>query len=152
MIRAVDHINIVVSNLERSVKFYTEILGFTEIKRADLSGEWIEKIVGLKNVKATVVYVVAPDGEPRIELLHYHTPAGARIAANAIANTVGLRHIAFRVQNIDETVKKLRDAGVALLTDPIKVPNTVVEHDLGSKLLCYFHDPDGTLLELAEYI
>ena len=61
MIRAIDHINIVVSDLERSVKFYTDLLGFKEINRVHLEGEWIEEIVGLKGVSADVVFIVAPE-------------------------------------------------------------------------------------------
>ena len=53
MIRAVDHINLVVSDLERSVNFYTELLGFREFQRAHLEGEWIESIIGLKNVRVS---------------------------------------------------------------------------------------------------
>lgn len=151
MIRAVDHINIVVSDLNRSVLFYTELLGFREVKRAYLNGDWIESIVGLKDVRAQVVYIVAPAGEPRLELLHYESPTGQSILENSVANTIGLRHIAFQVDNIEHEVKRLKDAGVTPLSKPIVVPTTVVEHDIGKKTLCYFHDPDGTLLELSEY-
>ena len=151
MISAIDHINFVVSDLERSVRFYTELLGFRESKRAHLEGEWIEKIVGLKRVVADVAFIVAPAGEPRIELLCYKTPEGASIPANSFANTVGIRHIAFRVDDIHASAKKLRAAGVKLLGDPVIVPETVVTHDAGHKMLCYFHDPDGILLEITEY-
>lgn len=151
MIRAIDHINFVVSDLERSVRFYTELLGFRESKRAHLEGDWIERIVGLKGVVADVAFIVAPAGEPRIELLCYKTPKGESIPANSLANTVGIRHIAFRVDDIHASAKKLRDAGVKLLSNPVIVPETVVTHDAGHKMLCYFHDPDGILLEITEY-
>ena len=151
MIRSVDHINIVVSDLNKSILFYTELLGFREVKRAYLQGDWIECIVGLKGVHAHVVYIVAPTGEPRLELLHYESPTGGSIPQNSIANTIGLRHIAFRVVNIYREVQRLKDAGVTFLGEPVVVPRTVVKHDTGEKILCYFHDPDGTLLELTEY-
>ena len=67
MVRAVDHINIVVTNLERAVRFYTEVLGFRKTKEAYLEGGWIDLIVGLSGVRGHVAYVVAPAGEPRIE-------------------------------------------------------------------------------------
>ena len=148
---AIDHINIVVSDLERSVKFYTELLGFNESKRAHLEGEWIESIVGLRGVVADVVFIVAPAGEPRIELLCYKTPKGESVPVNSLANTVGLRHIAFRVDDIRAALEKLKNAGVKLLGEPVVVPETVVTHDAGHKMLCYFHDPDGVLLEITEY-
>ena len=99
LIDAVDHINLVVSDLERSVHFYTELLGFKEIRRTRLEGHWIESIIGLKNVSATVVYIVAPAGEPRLELLCYESPSGEVLPAHSLANTIGLRHIALRVKN-----------------------------------------------------
>lgn len=151
MIRAIDHINIVVSDLERSVKFYTELLGFKEINRVHLEGEWIEEIVGLKDVAADVVFIVAPEEEPKVELLCYKTPDGESLPPNSLANTIGLRHIAFRVDDIQTAAKKLEDAGVKLLSKPIAVPQTLMADNPIRKTLCYFHDPDGVLLEIAEY-
>src|SRR5688572_21962119 len=86
MIRAVDHINIVVADLQRSVRFYTEILGFTKTKEAYLEGEWIDRIVGLQGVKARAAFIVAPAGEPRIELLEYTAPRGLSPDGNSQAN------------------------------------------------------------------
>jgi catechol 2,3-dioxygenase-like lactoylglutathione lyase family enzyme len=148
---AIDHINIVVSDLEKSVKFYTELLGFNLSKMAYLEGEWIESIVGLKGVAADVAFIVAPAGEPRIELLCYKTPKGEAIPANSLANTVGIRHIAFRVDDLYSAAEKLKNAGVKLLGEPVVVPETVVTHGAGHKMLFYFRDPDGVLLEITEY-
>ena len=151
MISAVDHINIVVSDLERSVKFYTELLGFREIRRARLEGKWIESVVGLQDVKADVVFIAASAGEPRLELLCYISPHGKVFSENSTANTTGLRHIALRVDDIHSSAKRLKEAGVTMVSKPVTVPSNVVSHDSGNKILCYFLDPDGTLLELAEY-
>jgi len=151
MIHAVDHINIIVSDLERSLRFYTEVLGLEETKRAHLEGEWIETIVGLKGVRAEVAYVEAPAGAPRIELLQYVTPRGAAPEECGLSNTVGLRHIAFRVTDIEAVCERLRVAGVVPLSPPTIVPADVITHSAGHKVLCYFRDPDGVLLELAEY-
>ena len=151
MIRALNHINLVVSNLERSVQFYTDLLGFKEVRRAHLEGEWIESIVGLKSVRAEVVYLLAPAGEPRLELLCYESPRGESIQANSLANTIGLRHIALQVEDIHGAVKHLKEAGVTILSEPVAVPKSIIKHDAGRKTLCYFLDPDGILLELAEY-
>ena len=151
MIHAIDHLNIVVSDLERSVKFYTKVLGFEQTNSAHLEGDWVESIVGLKGVSADVAFIVAPAGEPRIELLCYKSPMGESIPENSLANTVGLRHIALRVDDIHSSAQKLKDEGVKLLSEPVTVPTTVVNHDAGHKMLCYFHDPDGVLLEITEY-
>ncbi|MFM1850708.1 MAG: hypothetical protein RIS54_392 [Verrucomicrobiota bacterium] len=151
MIRAVDHINIVVRDLERSVRFYTDLLGFRLAREATLEGAWIDRIVGLEGVKGRVAYVVAPAGEPRIELLAYDAPVGVDPVDNRRANTVGLRHIALQVDDIAAMTAKLRAAGVTVFSDPVKVPAGVVKHDAGEKTLVYFLDPDGVILELAQY-
>jgi len=151
MISAIDHLNIVVSDLERSVKFYTEVLGFEKTNTVHLEGDWIDSIVGLKGVDADVAFIVAPAGEPKIELLCYNSPIGDSLPANSLANTIGLRHIALRVDDIQASSKKLKDAGVKLLSEPIAVPTSVVAQNPVRKTLCYFHDPDGVLLEIAEY-
>src|SRR6266542_1093194 len=98
MIRAIDHINIVVADLERSVKFYTEVLGFRKTHDVYMEGEWTEAIIGLRGVKGLVAFVELPGGGgPRIELLQYEAPAGVALPENSVANTRGLRHIALRV-------------------------------------------------------
>jgi catechol 2,3-dioxygenase-like lactoylglutathione lyase family enzyme len=151
MIRAIDHLNIVVTDLGRSVDFYTKLLGFSLARTAQLEGEWIDRIVGLRGVRAQVAYVVAPAGEPRLELLRYESPPGAAVPENSRANTVGLRHLALRVDDLAAMAARLRAAGVELFSEPVRVPAGVVRHDAGDKTLVYFLDPDGVILELAEY-
>ena len=151
MIRAVDHINIVVSDLERSIRLYTDILNFRMVRRARLEGEWIDKIVGLKNVSADVAYIVASEGEPRIELLQYLRPVGGESPLHSLPNTIGLRHIALRVTGINAIARRLSEAGVKLFGDPVAVPADAVRHDAGQKTLLYFTDPDGVIVELAQY-
>ncbi len=151
MIENIDHINIVVKDLEKSITFYTELLGFTLFRRARLKGEWIDKVVGLKDVEGEVAYIRAPGGEPRIELLQYFNPAGGYIADNSNANTLGLRHIAFRVDDIQGICRKLDKGEVNFYSEPVTVPSGVIKHEAGHKTLVYFLDPDGVLLELAEY-
>lgn len=150
-IRSIDHINLVVRDLERSLAFYCDVLGFRETKRAELSGAWIGEIVGLPEARARVAFVVAPGGEPRLELLQYLEPVGEDPPANAIPNTVGLRHLALRVDDMAAAVAHLQRHGVALFGEPVEVPAGVVRHDAGKKTLVYFRDPDGVILELAAY-
>ena len=151
MICAVDHINIVVFDLERSLGFYTKVLGFKETHRADLEGGWVESIVGLKGVRANVAYVIAPAGAPRLELLCYESPTGDKLPENSRPNTLGLRHLALQVDDIDTAVRRLKDAKAELISEPVVVPTDVITHHEGHKILCYFLDPDGVLLELTEY-
>ena len=153
MIRGIDHLNIVVADMARSLAFYCGLLGFTQTKEAHLEGEWIERIVGLRGVKAHAVFIVSPGGEPRIELLRYDAPAGVARAENSRANTLGLRHFALRVDDIAAMTAKLRAAGVEVWGEPTRVPGGVVKFDEGGggKTLVYFLDPDGVIVELAEY-
>jgi len=151
MIEAIDHVNIVVSDLERSVQFYTGLLGFKVQTRIKLSGSWIDGVTGLEDVRADVVYLTAPDGVSRIELLKYHRPVDAGEAEPARPNRTGLRHLALRVRNIEEAVARLKEAGVEFFSGPVAVPEGVLKRKAGRKRLCYFRDPDGVILELAEY-
>ncbi len=151
MLECVDHVNIVVADLDRSVAFYVNLLGLEVTKRAVLEGDWIEAIVGLAGVQADCVYLQPPGGGPRIELLRYRAPEGAIVPETAQANTVGLRHIALRVRDIEAMHARLTAAGVPFIGPPTAVPGSAVRHTEGQKRLCYFRDPDGVLLELAEY-
>ena len=151
MIRGIDHLNIVVSDLERSVRFYCDVLGFRKTHDVVMEGAWIETIIGLRGVKGLVAFVEPPAGGPRIELLQYVTPAGIALPENSRANTRGLRHVAFRVDGIAAMTERLRAAGVTLFSEPVRVPAGVVKFAAGDKTLVYFLDPDGVILELAEY-
>lgn len=152
MIRAIDHINIVVSDLERSVKFYTEVLGFEKVNTIFLEGDWIDSIVGLKGVVADIVLIAAPEGGPKIELSYFKSPFGESIPSNSVANTIGLRHFALRVDDIQESYKKLKDAGVKVLSEPVTVPQNVAPQSNVRKTTYYFNDPDGVLIEIAEIV
>jgi catechol 2,3-dioxygenase-like lactoylglutathione lyase family enzyme len=152
MVRAIDHINLVVADLARSVKFYTEVLGFVKTHDVHMEGGWIEEIVGLRGVEGLVAFVELPGGGgPRIELLQYVTPAGVARPENSRANTLGVRHLALRVDDIAGMTARLRAAGVTLFSEPVKVPAGVVKFAVGEKTLVYFLDPDGVILELAQY-
>jgi catechol 2,3-dioxygenase-like lactoylglutathione lyase family enzyme len=151
MIRGIDHINIVVADLARSVKFYTEVLGFRKTHDVVMEGDWIEAIVGLRGVKGLVAFVEAPGNGPRIELLQYVSPPGVALPENSRPQTRGLRHLALRVDDIVGLTARLRAAGVTLFSDPVRVPAGVVKFAAGDKTLVYFLDPDGVILELAEY-
>ena len=151
MLESIDHVNIVVSDLPRMTEFYCRALGLTETMRVTISGPWIDKTVGLSGVEAECVYLSLPTG-PRIELLRYVRPPALRPGRLGDSNTPGLRHLAFRVGDIEAAVARLREAGVEFFSDVQKVPDTQVTYAGGvRKRLVYFHDPEGNLLELCEY-
>ena len=147
----IDHVNIVVQDLERMVAFYRDVLGLSLTRRVTISGPWVAATVGLADVHADVVYLDFPAG-PRIELIRYNRPAQDRPADVDRPNAPGLRHLAFTVQDIDAATDRLRGAGVRVFSDVQSVPDTQVTYAGGvRKRLVYFTDPEGNLLELCEY-
>lgn len=151
MIESIDHINIVVRDLERMTVFYRDVLGFTVTKQVTISGAWIDETVGLSGVEADVVYLDLPTG-PRIELIDYRAPAAVEPAVPNAPHVFGLRHMAFRVSEIDSLVTRLQAAGVTFQSDVKSVPDSQVKYAGGAKKrLVYFRDPEDNLLELCEY-
>jgi catechol 2,3-dioxygenase-like lactoylglutathione lyase family enzyme len=131
--------------------FYTRVLGLHETIRVTISGTWIDQTVALRDVTAECVYLNPPNG-PRVELLKYLNPPANRPDGLGASNTPGLRHIAFRVDDIDAAVARLRDANVTFFSSVQDVPTSQVTYAGGvRKRLVYFQDPEGNLLELCEY-
>jgi catechol 2,3-dioxygenase-like lactoylglutathione lyase family enzyme len=152
MLQSIDHVNLVVRDLNRLAAFYESALGLKVTKRVTINGEWIDRTVGLSNVRAEVVYLELPAG-PRIELIRYLSPVSPDASSDAQSpNALGPRHIAFRVDGIDELVERLRNAGVEFFSHGQTVPNSQVTYAGGvRKRLVYFRDPEGNILELCEY-
>ena len=150
MLEAIDHVNLVVEDLERMAGFYTTVLGLKETRRFRISGEWIDRTVALSGVVAEGMYLDLPEG-PRVELIRYQRPAGSRPQRLGDSNTPGLRHLAFRVRDIEQIVGRLRDAGVEFFSDVQHVPTGQVDYGGVQKHIVYFRDPEGNLLELCEY-
>jgi catechol 2,3-dioxygenase-like lactoylglutathione lyase family enzyme len=151
MIESIDHVNLVVRDLDAMTAFYRDVLGFQVTKQATISGDWIAEVVGLAGVLADVVYLDLPQG-PRVELIHYRRPEGTRPDGLSVANTAGIRHVAFRVADMDRVVERLRQANIHIRSQITTVPSAQVSYASGaSKRLVYFQDPEENLLELCEY-
>lgn len=144
-----DHINLVVEDLERAAHFYEHVFGWRRGFSATLEGAWIESVTGLVGVQAQCLFLESPDGGARIELLRYESPSGERLDVNSLANTIGARHIAFEVGSIEETLEKVHGLGLESVGDVVEVPFRV--GNLGAKRLVYFRDFDGVLVEAAAY-
>lgn len=143
MLKKINHINVVVSDLDEAKAFFVQ-LGFEVGDESELSGEWISSIVDLPNVMARYVTLNLPGTETNLELIEYVTPPSERDPNVGKANQMGFRHIAFEVENIDETVQDLKDKGIKFISSIHAYPKT-------GKRLVYFWGPDGILLELAQY-
>lgn len=140
------HTGITVSSLDRSVGFYRDALGFeliTEPTQA-FSGEELSKGVGVPG--ASLRLAIFKVGQGTLELLEYITPKSP-VDKPMPPNTLGAMHVAFRVKNIEETVKELKAKGIKFHTPP----NVVNDGPLQGWKWAYFSDPDGITLELVEY-
>ncbi len=149
----IDHVNIVVSDMRRSVEFYTR-LGLNPSMDTLISGAWIANVVGIQdeNLKARVVFMEPGDGTARLELIQYIVPPGQSAPVNSHPNTVGVRHFALVVDDIMKTYHELAEHGITFFSEPQEVSgNKDVEARIGRKKLVYLLDPDGVIVELAEY-
>ena len=143
MLDCIDHINIVVNDLDESTKFFQQ-LGFEVEDEADLSGDWIGQIVGLVDVSASYVKLKLGDSVTRLELIKYHSTASNADDDMHLANQLGFRHIAFKVKDLDSVLNKLEELNIEIVGQVAAYPKT-------GKRLVYFYGPDRILLELAEY-
>ncbi|MGE5809576.1 MAG: VOC family protein [Nitrospirota bacterium] len=143
MIKQIDHLAIVVTDLERSRKFF-EVLGFEETIRSTLDAQFLESVTGIKGAAGSFVGMKHQASELVIELLHFSYPKPPADPDCGNPARIGFRHLAFSVKDIEHTVARLKEFGVTFLS-PIRT------WEKTGKRLVYFHGPDGILMELAEY-
>ena len=150
MLERIDHVNLIVGDMQAMIAFYCGVLGMRLTREATLSGPWIDAVTRLERVTADVAFLELPDG-PALELLCYRGPQRDRPPGLGAPNTPGLRHIAFRVQDIERVAAALQAAGAPLLSPIQQVPDTQVDYADVRKRLAYCHDPEENLLELCAY-
>ena len=106
-INRIDHVSINVNNLSEAKAFFLD-LGLEVQAEWELEGEQLDRIVGLNNVKTACVGLGMPDGEAWIELVKFYTPSDEQGIQQPFANTLGIRHICFAVEDIEAIVTKLK--------------------------------------------
>src|SRR4051812_13671282 len=107
-IKRLDHISVVVDDLPAAIAFFTE-LGLHKEGQAAVGGDWVDRINGLEGVQVDIVMMHTPDGQGRLELTKFHHPKLVESTPmNAPPNTLGLRSVMFAVENIDDTVARMR--------------------------------------------
>ena len=143
MIERMDHVGIVVDDLEAAIAFFLE-LGLELEGETPVEGRWVDRVVGLDDVRADIAMVRTPDGHGRLELTKFHTPTAIGAAPNAPANTLGIRRIMFAVDDIDAVVAGLRARGSKLVGE--------LEQYEDSYRLCYVRGPEGIIVALAEQL
>jgi catechol 2,3-dioxygenase-like lactoylglutathione lyase family enzyme len=136
------HFGVCVRDLERSIRFYRDALGFTEASRLQIEGDPTATMLGLSELELHGIYLDR-DGF-RIELLHYPRPGTVGPAEARPMNQPGLTHMALRVDDLDETIRAVEDHGGHLI-ESSRVYNPSFDAHLA-----YVTDPDGTRLELVQ--
>jgi catechol 2,3-dioxygenase-like lactoylglutathione lyase family enzyme len=142
-IQRIDHVGIVVDDLAAATEFFLE-LGLELRHEGPVEGRWVDRIVGLDGVRAEIAILQTPDGHGRLELTKFHSPSTQSGDRHAAANTPGIRHLAFAVEDLDAVVAGLRARGAELVGE--------LERYEDSYRLCYVRGPEGIILELAEQI
>jgi catechol 2,3-dioxygenase-like lactoylglutathione lyase family enzyme len=142
-IKRMDNVGIVVESLDTSISFFTE-LGLKLEGRATVEGEWAGRVTGLGSQRVEIAMMVTPDGHSRLEISRFLTPPVVADHRNAPVNALGYLRVMFTVDNIDETLARLRNRGAQLVGD-------VVQYEDSYKL-CYIRGPEGLLIGLAEQL
>src|SRR6266542_2854181 len=113
-IQRMEHVGIVVDDLAAATAFFVE-LGLKLQGEGPVEGGWVDRVVGLEGVRAEIAMVETPNGHGRLELTKFHAPSGRGGDRHAPANTPGIRHVAFAVDDIDAVVASLRARGAELV-------------------------------------
>jgi catechol 2,3-dioxygenase-like lactoylglutathione lyase family enzyme len=141
-IKRLDHVSVVVDDLAAAIAFFTA-LGMTLEGEAPIEGPWVDRINSLENIRVNIAMMRTPDGHGRLELTKFHNPALVAIEpAIAPPNALGLRSVMFTVDNVDDTVARLRATGGELVGE-------IVQYE-DKYRLCYMRGPAGIIVSLAE--
>lgn len=145
MISSIRHLAFVVTDLEISLKFYSDILGLKIYRRFVEEGDFIDRLTGIKKVKVEWIKLIIPQGG-LIELVQYHSHPDPDIhykLSRSSSNRLGCSHIALTVDDLSTLYEKIISNGFSCKSEPLIAPG-------GKAKILYCHDPDGAILELIE--
>lgn len=142
-IKRMDHLGIVVRDLPAATRFFVE-LGFEEQGAGRVGGDLVARIVGLPGVQSDFAMLKTPGGTHGIELIQFVAPDVLEGDSRAPANTLGLRHVCFEVDDIEDTVRRLVEHGGELIGEIVNYEDFY--------LLCYLRGPEGIIVELAQAV
>jgi catechol 2,3-dioxygenase-like lactoylglutathione lyase family enzyme len=140
-VQRMDHVGVVVEDLDAAIEFFVA-LGLEQGGRGTVGGDLVDRIVGLDGVTSDFAFMQTPDGHGRLELIRFQSPPLNEGDAQAAANTPGLRHLTFAVDDIEATVARLQALGAELVGEVVRYES--------SYILCYIRGPEGIIVELAE--
>ena len=137
-----DNVLVVVEDLDAAIAFFTE-LGMELEGRAVLEGEWVDRTIGIDGARDEIATLRTPDGHSRLELTQFHTPAAVGPNPRDLpTNALGYRRIIFAVDDLDDTLARLRPLGAELVRD-------IVEYEDVYRL-CFIRGPSGIIIGLAQ--
>jgi len=141
-IRRLDHVSVVVDDLSHAIDFFTA-LGMAVEGQAPVEGQVVDRLCGLRGIKADIAMMRTPDGHGRVELTKYHNPPLVAVEpAVAPPNTLGLRQVMFAVDDVDATVERVRALGAVLIGEVVQYGDQY--------RLAYVRGPAGIIVALAE--
>ena len=142
-LRRMDNVGIVVESLDAAISFFAE-LGLELDGRAMIEGDWSGRVTGLRDQRVETAMMRMPDGHGRIELSRFLAPPVVADHRNAPVNALGYLRVMFAVDDLDDTLARLRRHGAQLVDE-------VVQYESVYRL-CYVRGPEGILIGLAEQI
>lgn len=140
-VKRMDNVGLVVEDLDGAIAFFTE-LGLRLEGRASIEGRWADGVTGLHNQRVEIAMMRTPDGHSRLEISRFLAPAVVADHRNAPVNALGYLRVMFTVDDIDDTLARLRNRGAVLVGE-------VVQYEQAYRL-CYIRGPEGILIGLAE--
>ncbi len=143
-IQRMDNVLIVVDDLDAVISFFVE-LGMELEGKGPIEGRWVDRVIGIDDVRQEIAMLRTPDGHGRVELTKFHTPPAVRPEPeSAPSNTLGIRRIMFTVDDVDDVVARLRGHGAELVGE-------IAQYE-DSYRLCFLRGPEGIIIGLAEQL
>ena len=142
-LKRMDNVGIVVEDLAETIDFFRE-LGLELEGRATVEGEWAGRVTGLGDQRVEIAMMRTPDGHGRLELSHFLTPPVVADHRNAPVNALGYLRVMFAVDDIADTLERLRKRGAHLVGE-------VVQYEDAYRL-CYIRGPEGLLIGIAQQL
>jgi catechol 2,3-dioxygenase-like lactoylglutathione lyase family enzyme len=141
-LKRMDNVGIVVESLDAAISFFAE-LGLELEGRAMVEGEWAGRVTGLGDQRVEIAMMRTPDGHSRLELSRFITPPVVADHRNAPVNALGYLRVMFAVDDIDDTLARLRKHGAELVSSEVVQYQDIYR-------LCYIRGPEGLLIGLAQ--
>ena len=140
-VKRMDNVGIVVEDRDAAIAFFEE-LGLELEGRAPIEGAWADGVTGLRDMRVEIAMMRTPDGHSRLELSRFLTPPVVEDHRNAPVNALGYLRVMFAVDDLEETLERLRNRGAQLMGEVVEYKDVY--------RLCYIRAPGGLLIGLAQ--